>query len=72
LEAFGKDLTSEQAQAFIRNEGNLQKFNQFFKGEGSGRLFVYYQPELPSGEVTFNEKINFSIFYLELVGNKWS
>ena len=51
LEAFGKDLTSEQAQAFIRNEGNLQKFNQFFKGEGSGRLFVYYQPELPSGEV---------------------
>ena len=54
LEAFGKDVTSEQAQAFIRNDSNLQKFNQFFKGEGSGRLFVYYQPELASGEVRIN------------------
>ena len=52
LEAFGPELTSEAAQAFIRNDANLQKFNAFFKGDGNGRLFVFYQPEVAEGEVS--------------------
>jgi hypothetical protein len=52
LEAFGSELTSEAAQAFIRNDTNLQKFTQFFKGDGPGGLFVFFQPELPDGEVS--------------------
>jgi len=50
LEAFGPELTSEAAQAFIRQDGNIQKFNSFFKGDGPGRLFVFYQPDLGDGE----------------------
>ncbi len=59
LEAFGPELTSEAAQAFIRQDGNIQKFNAFFKGDGPGRLFVFYQPDLGDGEVRyFMEIIN--------------
>ncbi len=59
LEAFGPELTSEAAQAFIRQDGNIQKFNSFFKGDGPGRLFVFYQPDLGDGEVRyFMEIIN--------------
>lgn len=52
LEAFSPELTTEAAQAFIRNEANLQKFNTFFKGDSSGRLFVFFQPEAQEGEVS--------------------
>jgi hypothetical protein len=38
-------------QQFIRQDVNLQKFNAFFKGEGSGRMFVFYQSEMVDGEV---------------------
>ena len=52
-EAFKPELESEVAQLFIRNEKNLSKFTAFFRGESSGRLFVFYQPEGNSnGEVT--------------------
>jgi hypothetical protein len=51
-EAFKPELESETVQLFIRNEKNLAKFSAFFRGESSGRLFVFYQPEGNSnGEV---------------------
>ena len=51
-EAFKPELESETVQLFIRNEKNLTKFTAFFRGESSGRLFVFYQPEGTSnGEV---------------------
>jgi 5-enolpyruvylshikimate-3-phosphate synthase len=53
LEAFGPELTSDAVQAFIRNEQNLQKFNAFFKGDASNRLFIYYQPQTVETEVCF-------------------
>lgn len=51
LEAFAPELTSEAVQAFIRGDQNLQKFNAFFKGDASGRMFVFYQPHMGEGEV---------------------
>lgn len=51
LETFTPDLTSEQAQAFIRQDSNLQKFNSFFRGDGAGRLFIFFQPDAGEGEV---------------------
>lgn len=60
LEAFGPELTTEAVQAFIRQDTNLQKFLAFFKGEGSGRMFVFYQPDMADGEVRFC----FSFFFL--------
>ena len=51
LEAFVPELTQEAVQAFVRQDVNLQKFNQFFKGDGSGRLFVMYQPAATDNEV---------------------
>jgi len=50
LEAFAPELDSETVQGFIRNEANLQKFTALFRGEGAGRLFVFYQPESQTGE----------------------
>jgi hypothetical protein len=50
LEAF-PDLENEQIQDFIRKDHVLQKFNLFFKGESSGRLFVLYQPAVSDKEV---------------------
>ena len=58
LEAFAPELDAEMIQGFIRQEVNLQKFSSFFRGEGSGRLFVFYQPESSDGEVC-TEKIKF-------------
>jgi hypothetical protein len=52
LEAFGPELSQEAAQAFIRNDSNLQKFTSFFKGDGPGRIFVFYQSEGGETEVT--------------------
>lgn len=53
LEAFSPELTPEAVNAFIRNDGNLQRFNNFFKGDGSGRLFIFFQPEAGEGEVFY-------------------
>jgi hypothetical protein len=50
-EAFGAELTPEASQAFMRQDSNLQAFNAFFKGDGSGRMFVYFQPKFAEGEV---------------------
>jgi heme A synthase len=33
-------------------DANLQKFNSFFKGDSSGRVFVFYQPIINEGEVS--------------------
>jgi hypothetical protein len=51
LEAFSPELTNESVQQFIRQDTNLQRFNAFFKGDGSGRLFVFFQPEMNEDEV---------------------
>jgi hypothetical protein len=58
MEAFAPDLTQEAVQSFIRSDQNLQKFNAFFKGDSTGRLFVNYQPQAGEGEVETN--IDFS------------
>ena len=52
-ETFGKELTSDVAQSFMRQEAVLSKFSSFFKGESSGRLFVFFQEEVVEGEVRF-------------------
>lgn len=44
METFAPELTSEEIQAFMRQESTQTKFASFFKGEGSGRLFAFYQP----------------------------
>ena len=51
LETFGSELEKEALEAFMRQEAVLQKFSSFFRGETSGRLFVFYQPETLEGEV---------------------
>lgn len=50
LEAFAPELKQETVQSFMRNDQNIQKFNAFFKGESTGRLFIFYQPETKEGE----------------------
>ena len=53
-EAFKPDLKYDTVQSFIRCEKNVAKFTAFFRGESSGRLFVFYQPEGDiGGEVKF-------------------
>lgn len=56
IEAFAPGLTSEAVQSFIRQDVNLQKFNSFFKGDGPGRLFVFFQPDMVDGEVRLATK----------------
>ena len=51
LETFAPELSTEVVNSFMRQETNLQKFNQFFRGEGPGRIFLLFQPELQDGEV---------------------
>lgn len=51
LETFSPDLTPESAQSFIRNDSNFQKFNSFFKGDGPGRIFIFFQPDQSESEV---------------------
>ena len=51
-ETFSPELEIETIQSFIRNEIILTQFNQFFKGEGSGRIFVFYQPAITEPEVS--------------------
>jgi hypothetical protein len=45
-EAFKPDLDLDVVHAFVRNEKNMSKMTAFFCGEGSGRLFVFYQPDV--------------------------
>ena len=52
LETFAPELSSETVQQFIRVDAVLQKFTQFFRGEGSGRLFIFYQPPVVEGAVS--------------------
>ena len=52
LEAFAPELDVEVSQSFIRQDSNLQRFSAFFRGEGSGRLFIFYQP-VAQGEVCY-------------------
>jgi hypothetical protein len=54
LETFAPELDMETVQGFIRVEGNNNKFTSFFKGEGPGRLFVFYQSEGADGEVRYD------------------
>ena len=67
LEAFAPELTSETVQSFIRQDANLQKLNAFFKGDGSGRMFVFFQAEVSEGEVIFiigrKKLFNFNLTY---------
>jgi len=43
-EAFSPEITKAETQAFMRQETTLTKFASFFRGEGSGRIFIFYQP----------------------------
>ena len=61
-ETFAPELEIETIQSFIRNEIILTQFNQFFKGEGSGRIFVFYQPAITDPEVSL--KISFFLVIL--------
>ena len=54
--AFATQIDDEamkvKVQGFIRAPANLEKFNQFFKGDGPQKLFVFYQtPEVPGADV---------------------
>jgi len=51
-EAFEPALKAEVANQFMRQEAVLQTFTSFFKGESSGRLFVFYQEEVVEGAVS--------------------
>lgn len=63
LETFGPELTSEAVQQFIRVESVLQKFTQFFRGEGSGRIFISYQPPVVEGVVSRIIRCVYVIFH---------
>jgi hypothetical protein len=52
LEAFSPELSAEQVQSFMRQESTIQKFSSFFRGEGAGRLFIFYQSDAGEGEVS--------------------
>jgi hypothetical protein len=52
LETFGKELDNQTCNSFMRQEAVLNKFTSFFKGESSGRLFVFFQEEVVEGEVS--------------------
>jgi dynein heavy chain len=54
LEVFEPELDGETVQTFIRNEANLNHFTSFFRGDNSGRLFVFYQPVVTEGDESFS------------------
>lgn len=54
MEAFEPELKTETAQAFMRQDAVLSTFSSFFKGESSGRLFVFYQEEVVEGVQTLS------------------
>jgi len=51
VETFGTELDKEVLEGWMRTDAVLSKFSSFFRGESSGRLFVFYQPETVDGEV---------------------
>jgi hypothetical protein len=51
-ETFEPELKLETANQFMRQEAVLQTFSAFFKGESSGRLFVFFQEEVVEGVVS--------------------
>ena len=51
-ETFEPELKAETANQFMRQEAVLQTFSSFFKGESSGRLFVFFQEEVVEGVVS--------------------
>jgi len=51
VETYAPEVESESAQLWMRQEANLQRFTSFFRGEGSGRLFVFYQAEEKKDQV---------------------
>jgi hypothetical protein len=53
VETFGAELDKEVLEGWMRTDTVLSKFSSFFRGESSGRLFVFYQPETVDGEVRF-------------------
>lgn len=53
----------ETVQTFIRADSNVQRFSAFFRGEGPGRLFVYFQAPAPEGDVSFRIYCVISPFY---------
>lgn len=52
LETFAPEIDTETIQSFVRSEVILTQLNQFFKGEGPGRLFIFYQPAATDPEVS--------------------
>ena len=54
LETFDGILDADTCQLFMRQEANLNKFSSFFRGDGSGCLFVFYQP-VDNGEFSTDE-----------------
>lgn len=68
LETYGSELDKEVLEGFVRQEAVLQKFSSFFRGETSGRLFVFYQPEAAEGEVRLvsfrEERLYFGLHFL--------
>ena len=52
LESFEGELNSEAVNTFMRQEAVALKFAQFFAGESSGRLFVFFQPEITEDGVS--------------------
>jgi hypothetical protein len=52
MEAFGPELTNSDLQSFMRQEAVLSTFTNFFKGESSGRLFVFFQEDIVEGQVS--------------------
>ena len=68
LETFGSELTSDAAQQFMRQEAVLSKFTGFFKGESSGRLFVFFQEEVVEGEVSMHQHCMISALLYALSG----
>ena len=56
-EAFGAELEKETLESFMRQEAVSLKFSAFCRGEASGRLFVFFQPEISEGEVCIYSRL---------------
>ena len=54
--SFSSEVNDEKmnvkVQGFLRQQSNREKFDQFFRGDGQQKLFIFYQtPEVPGAEV---------------------
>ena len=59
-------------QSFIRQDAVLQRFTQFFRGESSGRLFVFYQPPAVEGEVSWSCSARLNNWSENILQQGWS